>query len=71
MPASNLINIGLTKEQAALFVLFQGQYDAIGFMFKENIFDIGTGNVTLSFSNGHLKSIKKETFHYDNPHPIG
>lgn len=62
-----LTNVGLTKEQCALFILFQGQFDNLGFMFKEDVFGIGTGNVTLSFTNGVLKTIKKETFHYNNP----
>lgn len=62
----DLIKIELTKEQAALFVLFQGHYDKIGFCIAEGVFDMAGGSATLNFApNGELKSIKKETFAYN------
>lgn len=62
-----LIKVELTPEQAALFVLFQGNYDAFGFMVQQGVFDIRQGNATLNFdSEGRLKSIKKELFSYAN-----
>lgn len=62
-----LIKVELTPEQAALFILFQGNYDTFGFMVQQGVFDIRQGNATLNFDpEGRLKSIKKELFSYAN-----
>lgn len=59
------IPVFLTKEEAALFVLFQQNYDSIAFLISQNVFDIRNGNAILSFTqDGQLKSIKKELFCY-------
>ena len=60
---TDLIDIKMTKEQAALFSLFQGHWDNISFCIAEGVFDLRGASATLNFApNGHLKSIKKETF---------
>ena len=65
LDTSDKTMVWLTREQAALFILFQGSYDKIGFMFKEGVFDIHQGSATLNFDkSGNLKSIKKELFSY-------
>lgn len=69
MLSSDLIKVELTKEQAALFVLFQGHYDKIGFCISEGVFDLVGASATLNFApNGELKSIKKELFSYAKQH---
>lgn len=61
--ASELSTVYLTKEQAALFILFQGHYDNIAFCIAEGVFDMTGGNAVLSFDpNGKLQTIKKEVF---------
>lgn len=63
--------VELTPEQAALFVLFQGNYDKFGFIISSKIFDIRGGSAELHFSNeGELLLIKKhEVFRpEDLPH---
>lgn len=55
----------LSKEQAALFILFQQHYDNIAYLLSKQVFDTAPGNIVLSFDNfGRIKSIKKETFEY-------
>lgn len=61
------VTVELTKEEAALFVLFMKHYHSIGLLMKHGVLDMRLGNATLNFSkNGELMSIKKETFHYSN-----
>ncbi len=62
-PKTNEVPVYLTPEQAALFILFQENYDNIGFLISKRVFEMKGGNVTLSFDpNGKITSIKKEIF---------
>lgn len=60
-----LTAIELTPKQATFFALCNTNFDTIGFMAREGVFQILNGNATLNFdSKGYLKSIKKEIFSY-------
>ena len=52
--------VDLTDEQAALFILFQKHYDAIGMLMACNVFSIKNGAASLYFRGGKLKTIKRE-----------
>ena len=52
--------VDLTDEQAALFILFQKHYDAIGMLVGCHVFDIKNGAASLYFRGGKLKTIKRE-----------
>lgn len=49
-----LIAVELTPEAA----------QKIRFMAESAVFEVMDGNVTLTFKNGHLKTIKRELFTY-------
>ncbi len=60
-----MTNVQLTDEQAALFILFMKHYDSIGFMMKNEVFDIKQGSATLNFDReGAILSIDKHLFAY-------
>ena len=52
--------VELDDEQAALFILFQKHYDAIGMLMACNVFSIKNGAASLYFRGGKLKTIKRE-----------
>lgn len=63
MSNTDTINCKLSREQAAMLSLMTGQWDNVGFLFSEGVFDTRGGNVILSFDiNGVIGTIKKEVF---------
>lgn len=60
----------MTAEEAALFVIFQKNYDSIAFMIAQGVFDIKQGSATLSFdSEGTLLAIEKKSVVHRPKHP--
>lgn len=57
----------LTKEQIALFILFQKYYDSVSYLISQSVFDLKDANAVIHFDyDGYIKSIKKETFSHRN-----
>lgn len=55
----------LTREQAALFVLFCKNYDKIGFLISKGIFDVKHGSVMINFdSNNNIGSVEVRQMMY-------
>ena len=54
------VSVLMTKEDAALFVLFNQYYDSIGFLIGSRALDIKKGSVTLDFdSSGKLQRVTR------------
>jgi len=49
-----MTNLSLTDEQAALFILFQQNYDNFAFLLSQGVFDTRQGSVQLNFSREGL-----------------
>lgn len=64
------ITVLMTKEEGALFVLFQKHFDSVAYMISEGVFDIKLGSATLNFdSDGFLLSIEKRAVKHRKKHP--
>lgn len=62
MPTSNeLTTVLLSKEDAALFILFQQNYDNIAFIIASKALQVKKGSVTLDFdSSGKIQAITRK-----------
>ncbi len=59
------LTIELDAEQAAFMAFCNINYESLKFMAASGVFDIKSGNATLSFDPaGRLKSVKRELFSY-------
>lgn len=56
----NKVNVELTEEEAALFVLFRQHQDFFLLLLKEGVFDVRNGKVVLHFNNDQLSMMEKE-----------
>ena len=55
------IPVLMTKEDAALFILFNQHYDSIAFLIGSKALDVRRGEVTLDFdSAGRLQRVTKK-----------
>ncbi len=61
------IPVYMSKEEAALFVLFMKHYDKIGYLIAEGVFDLKLGSATMHFGrDGQLNSLEKKEVKHPN-----